>query len=67
MFQWDHLKVDELNHRPDGIILHQGSLVRLVQLLLRIRSFHERHGAEEYEYVDRSKGDLVGPDTSKEL
>lgn len=61
------LKVDRLNERPNHPILLQRSKIRAVQLILRARTLHNRHTAQENEEVGASEDSLVGSDAGEDL
>lgn len=65
--QRDEFEVGELHNGPDHPVLRQGVEVCALQLLPRVRTLQQRHGAQEAEQVGASKHSLIRQDARDDL
>lgn len=65
--QRHELEVRELDDRPDHPVLGQRVEVGALQLLARVRSLEQCHGAQEAEQVGAGEHGLVGQDARDDL
>jgi hypothetical protein len=63
----NELEVHGLNEWPEHPVLGKSIPVGRLNLLLRVRTFHDSHRGQEGEQVERSKNGLIKTDTSKNL
>jgi hypothetical protein len=63
----NELEVHGLNEWPEHPVLGESIPVGRLDLLLRVRTFHDSHRGQEGEQVERSKHGLIKTNTSKDL
>lgn len=67
MLKRDELEVHSLDEWPEHPILGESVPVGRLDLLLRIRTFHDSHRGQEGKQVERSKDCLIKTNASEDL
>jgi hypothetical protein len=63
----NELEVHGLDEWPEHPVLGESVPVGRLNLLLRVRTFHDGHRGQEGEQIERSKDGLIETDTSEDL